>query len=279
MTRRHNVPFESFYRDGLVEVSAPAEDRHGHRAIAGDDHVFPMTIFDQPETDEADNPEITHTAEELAAAVEKACRDTASEVEHRTRETLAAEIEAKQAQALGGIREQLSQYDMIVMQWMSDMRATIQFLAKTMGQAVVPRALERQPLADIDDMLRQTLSRLADQPAIEVRMASDLVERSEALLNGVAEETGFRGKLVVVADPTLRAGDARLVWKNGNANRCLQQIQEEAEAIVDVWLTSLPSDPIAGSNPGDQKAGSDTADAFSTKISAEQHALEEEATS
>lgn len=203
---------------------AAASGSSDGRNKAADDEksspAFPFMAFRAPRsTKAAAVAEPTYTAQDLAAAVEEARRTTALEVEARTRAALAADLEHRQVEALEAIRDQLRTSEEQFVKWMSDVSGTAQSLAKMMGKAMVPKALELQPLADIGDMLRQSLERLVDQPSIELRLEGDLVEQAAGLLSEVAASVGFQGELTTVADPTLGAGGAKLFWKNGAAQR------------------------------------------------------------
>lgn len=182
-----------------------------------------------------------HSADDLANAVTEAKRATAIEVEAQTRAAIATEIGHRQSQALEAIRDQLCNYNKAVEDWMAEAVVISQRLAVMLAQAVVPKALEQQPLADIGDMVRQTITRLVDLPSIELRMAPDLVGSSAELLDQIANEAGFRGELKAVADPSLADGEARLSWQGGAAERDLTRLQAEVSALVDTWLPAEPS--------------------------------------
>ncbi|MGI9491102.1 MAG: hypothetical protein ACR2QF_01610, partial [Geminicoccaceae bacterium] len=118
----------------------------------------------------------------------------------------------------------------------TDAATMAQSVAKMMGQAIVPRALERHPLADIAEMVRQSLLRLVDQPSIEVRLETELVDKMTELLESLAAETGFQGELTAAADPAPGAGEAKLVWCGGACDRDLGKKREEVEMLVDSWF-------------------------------------------
>jgi len=56
------------------------------------------------------------------------------------------------------------------------------------------------------------------------------------------------GELLIIADPSLSPGDARLVWKNGVAVRDLKHIQEETNAMIDAWLGERSDDHLLVEN-------------------------------
>jgi flagellar assembly protein FliH len=116
-------------------------------------------------------------------------------------------------------------------------------LAVALARALVPRALERQPLADIEAMLRDLLVRLEGQPRLTLALPSALVDDGRRTLAAIAAESGYRGELVVDPDLTLGAGDARLSWRGGCAERDLAELEREATALVDAWLPATAAEP------------------------------------
>lgn len=228
--------FASLDAGDLHRTSGISGDRNNVVAAEENDLGFPHLAFDLPRSTNVKTVGSAYTAQDLARAVEEARRTTALEVEAQTRAALAAELDHRQVEALEAIRDQLSASEEDLEQWISDATMTAQSLAKMMGQAIVPRALERQPFVDIGDMVRQSLIRLVDQPLIEIRLESGLAEQMAGLLRDIVEETGFQGELKAVADPMLSAGDVRLVWKSGVADRDFGRIREEADMLIDAWL-------------------------------------------
>jgi flagellar assembly protein FliH len=221
--------------------STGGHDR-SHRA-SGNDVSFPCLTFNQPgsKTETADGP--TCTANELKAACEEARRATAIEVETETRAALAAELKHREVEALEAIRSQLNTSEAAFARWVSEVADVVQRLARMMAQALVPKALAVQPLADIEGMVRQSLMRLADQPSVELRVTPELVDRTGEHLSACAAKAGFRGELTTIGDTALRPGDAKLVWKNGVVHRDLARIQDDVDMIIDAWLGHQSAHP------------------------------------
>lgn len=222
---------------------------------------FPFQTFDTPCSANVEEVQACYSAEDLASAVDEACRATTIDVEARTLAASAAEASHRQAIALEAIRDQLSASESNFRQRVTDMAAMSQSIARLMGQAIVPKAVERHPLADITDMLSQSLVRLIDQPSIEIRLEADLVDQMASLLKDVADDTGFQGELTAAADPTLGAGEAKLVWNGGTATRDMGRIREEVDMLIDAWLDNddggpSPDQISAAHEPGGIEPGS-----------------------
>ncbi len=113
-------------------------------------------------------------------------------------------------------------------------------LAIALAKAVIPRAIERQPLVDITDLLKLTITGLAEAPAIELRLHPSHVESGKALMVDLAREVGFAGEVTTASDPGLAEGDAELRWKSGAVSRQVRRLEAEAIDLADRWLKNLP---------------------------------------
>lgn len=237
-------PFQ--FADLSEDTSRSRQDQaqdyeHVHVRPAGEtDNSFPALTFERGGSDcrpsAGKAAAITYTASELDAAVDQAKCATAAEVEASVKATMTAEANHRQSQALKAIGDQLAAGENAYNQQLAEAAVIARDLAIMLAKSVVPKALERQPFADIDDTIRQTLRRLINQPAIELRLAPDLVDATNEHLTALIVDTGYRGQLTTMADPSLEQGDAKLSWKGGVAERCMATIQAEVATLVDIWL-------------------------------------------
>ena len=105
------------------------------------------------------------------------------------------------------------------------------------ARALVPRALERQPLADIEAMLRDLLVRLESQPRMILALPPALLDVGQQTLGAIVARGRLRGRIVDRAGSALGPGDARLAWRGGRAERDLVELERAATA----WSTPLPA--------------------------------------
>lgn len=265
-------PFESLSRSsGRAAGEDCAGDGTVARRRAADDHWTALSPFG-PNSEEQGKPEQRYTADELAHAVDEARRMVAVEVEARLRSEWEDSLEKRRCDLLTAITDQLALQRSTFDDKLAEMALITQSLAVAMAKAVVPRAIEREPLADIADALKVTLARLVAEPSVELRLPPDLVETEMAVLEAIAQEAGFDGDMVTTADPTLGNGDAMVCWKGGLADRRLDRLQAEALDLVDRWLPAparitgiddgspLPSSEPASEMPGAMAEQTDSED-------------------
>lgn len=200
-----------------------------------------------PEPEPAPPP--TVGAEELAAAVALA----RAEGEAAARDEIEAALEQRRCAAAEAIAGALARMESAHAARLDERAGASLELALALARAIVPRALERAPLADVEAMLRDLVARLEDQPRLHLALPPDLVAPGRELLEGLAREAGFSGELTVEGDPDLGAGDARLSWRHGRAIRDLAAIEREALALAAAWLPA--ADEQSATSEGSESLG------------------------
>ena len=92
-------------------------------------------------------------------------------------------------------------------------------VAVLLARKIAGDALDARPLAAIGEAARTALQHLRGVPHLVVRVHDLLVEDAEALMKRLARERGYEGRLVVLGDPDMAAGDARIEWADGGIVR------------------------------------------------------------
>lgn len=191
-----------------------------------------------------EEPDPLFTADDLALAVDEARRVTAKEVEAELRATIAGEVEQRRCNILNSINDQISSHRSTFEKELDRLSEVSHRLALALSNAVIPRAMEKLPLADIGDVLKSTMARLVEEPTIEVRLSKDLERDGEVVIADLVKEIGITGVVTTIADSTLGSGDLELRWKGGAIDRHLDRLQDEALKLVDCWLQE--SQPPSG---------------------------------
>jgi flagellar assembly protein FliH len=190
----------------------------------------------------------TFSAEELRAAVETARQEAVAATEVKLRAETLASLEHRQAEALSAIRERLAASRETLERMVAARAGASRDLALALARALAAKALTRQPLADIEAMIRELVTRLDGMPWLELRLPPDLLDAGEAALARAADEAGYRGEIRVMPDARLGPGDARLIWQDGAAERDLASLEAEVVALVDAWLPAADHH-ASGSRP------------------------------
>lgn len=98
--------------------------------------------------------------------------------------------------------------------------------AMTLARKLAGDALAREPLSSIAAAAAQSFQHLRGVPHLVARVNEGLVEQVDALLQRMARERGFEGRLITVGDPDIPPGDIRLEWADGGIARDQSRIEE-----------------------------------------------------
>jgi flagellar assembly protein FliH len=96
----------------------------------------------------------------------------------------------------------------------------------TLGRKLAGAALGSQPLEGITAAARASFEHLRGVPHLVVRVNDALVEPVNGLIQRLARERGYEGRLVVMGDPGIAPGDGRIEWADGGIIRDQKQIDE-----------------------------------------------------
>lgn len=97
---------------------------------------------------------------------------------------------------------------------------------------ILPAACEKHAFDEVAKVVEEVVGHILDEPRIIVRLAAALVDPVKERLEAVALAHGFEGRVVVQADPRLAAGDCRVEWTDGGAERDQARLMQEIEAAV-----------------------------------------------
>ncbi|TCR69966.1 FliH/SctL family protein [Bosea sp. BK604] len=108
-------------------------------------------------------------------------------------------------------------------------------VALVAARGLAGAALAQRPLAALEQAVRECLGHARQAPHLVVRVNENAVEAVESMLAGLARETGFAGKLVVLGQPDIAPGDGRIEWADGGFvidSARLEQLIEQAVASL-----------------------------------------------
>lgn len=109
--------------------------------------------------------------------------------------------------------------------------------ALELGRKLAGEALRADALGPIAEAARAALRHLRGVPHLVARVNQAQVEAVDRLLAGLARERGFEGRVVVLGEPDIAFGDARLEWADGGVVRERARIDD---AVAEGLAASRP---------------------------------------
>lgn len=172
----------------------------------------------QPKYSEADLEKAR--AEGSAAGHAAAKREAAQSIEHA-----AAQAANAIAERLGALEQALAAAGE------SQARMAVE-LSAALVRKMMPSMTERHGLAEIEGLVIAAMERLREEPRIVIRVADGVLDTVQATVAAVAQRAGFDGKVVLLAEPGLAPGDARVEWADGGAERDAERAWRDVEALI-----------------------------------------------
>lgn len=163
---------------------------------------------------------------------------------------VAAEAQGFERGRAAGREEAQRTIEAVAAQAMSEIAARIASCATTQGAALAechrdaarlafliasklaPALIEREPTAEIEALIGQCLAEHETEPRLVVRAAGPVVESISPLVDRLAAENGYAGRLVLLPDERLAAADCRVEWADGGMERNSASLMAAIDAAV-----------------------------------------------
>lgn len=131
----------------------------------------------------------------------------------------AAEAKRRIAEALERIAVSLTEANTALQTIEARLECEAVEVAVAVARKLAPALIEREPFAEISALAGGCFRELIASPHIAVRVNETVYAAVREQLDGIARTHGFEGRLVVLGEPGIAAGDCRIEWADGGINR------------------------------------------------------------
>lgn len=111
-------------------------------------------------------------------------------------------------------------------------------LGVSVGKKLAANLIARAPLAEIEALITECLGSLENIPHLVIRCHPDLAEAVEKETQAQMQTSGFSGRLIVMGDPDILLGDARLEWVDGGLVRDLSKMSDQINERVNTFIAT-----------------------------------------
>lgn len=101
---------------------------------------------------------------------------------------------------------------------------------------LLPALGRREAMTEVEALIADCLARLHDEPRLVVRVADELLDPVRQRVDQLAGAAGYAGRVILLADNTLKAGDARVEWADGGADRDTAALWREIESAIQRYV-------------------------------------------
>ena len=114
-------------------------------------------------------------------------------------------------------------------------------VAVAVARKLTPALLAQEPFAEISALASDCFRQLTAAPHIAVRVNDALYATAKEKLDDIVRKQGFEGRLVVLAEPDIAAGDCRIEWADGGINRDTAAAGAAIDAAVSGYVSARRS--------------------------------------
>jgi flagellar assembly protein FliH len=111
-------------------------------------------------------------------------------------------------------------------------------VAVAVARQLCSELISGEPLAEITALVSDCFSHLVSTPHLVVRINDSLYEAARDRIERQAAQSGFEGRLVILAEPQIATGDCRIEWADGGVVLERAAIEAKIDELVGRYMAS-----------------------------------------
>src|SRR5437762_2032515 len=111
-------------------------------------------------------------------------------------------------------------------------------VAVAVARKLCAELVAREPLGEITALVSDCFSHLVSTPHLVVRINTQLYEVTREKIERLATQSGFEGRLVILAEPEIATGDCRIEWADGGVVLDRAAIEAKISELVGRYMAS-----------------------------------------
>jgi flagellar assembly protein FliH len=100
----------------------------------------------------------------------------------------------------------------------------------------------------IEATLRESLETNQNEARIVLRVHDSMMDSVIARLDVIKEQQAFAGKVIVLADDNLAAGDCKVEWADGGLERLGRALSQQLDSAIERILATAAAEPLTTSD-------------------------------
>jgi len=111
-------------------------------------------------------------------------------------------------------------------------------VAVAVARKLCSELMAGQPLAEVMALVSDCFSQLVSTPHLVVRINDSLYDAARERIERLAKQSGFEGRLVILAEPEIDSGDCRIEWADGGVVLERAAIEAKINELVGRYMAS-----------------------------------------
>ncbi len=95
-----------------------------------------------------------------------------------------------------------------------------------------------EPLAEIMALVEDCFRHLVATPHIAIRVNDALYDKTREQIERLSRQCGYEGRLVILAQPEIAAGDCKIEWADGGVTLERSSIEAKIDELVGRYMTA-----------------------------------------
>jgi flagellar assembly protein FliH len=109
-------------------------------------------------------------------------------------------------------------------------------VAVAVARKLCTELIAREPLGEITALVADCFAHLVSTPHLVVRINDTLYEAAREKIERLAKQSGFEGRLVILAEPAIATGDCRIEWADGGVVLDRAAIETKISELVGRYM-------------------------------------------
>ena len=111
-------------------------------------------------------------------------------------------------------------------------------VAIAVARKLCSELITREPLGEVTALVSDCFAQLVSTPHLVVRINESLYEAAHERIDRLAKQSGFSGRLVILAEPEIESGDCRIEWADGGVVLERAAIEAKIDELVGRYVAS-----------------------------------------
>ena len=116
--------------------------------------------------------------------------------------------------------------------WQTEQDGQIRRAVLAIARKLLPTFMEREGEKEIDALMKDAITEMVHEPRLVVRVHESQFESLNTKVQDIATQKAYPGKIIVLADPAIPAGDCHIEWADGGMERNADATWKKIEETV-----------------------------------------------
>jgi flagellar assembly protein FliH len=190
--------------------------------------------FSTPDSSRPKAATSAEIAEQVAAAEARGYR-TGFEAAQREAK---AESDRRSAQALAEIGNAIQTIATRFAGIETRMETEAVDVAVSVARKLCSELVAVEPLTEMEALVHDCFRHLVSTPHLVVRINDQLYDPARERIEALAKQSGFQGRLVILAEPEIATGDCKIEWADGGVVLERAAIEAKIDELVGRYMAS-----------------------------------------